>query len=55
MEENNWFNWKIILAAGIAVASVILSVKVKKEDSPLVLTNVMNKSKTAIIGPVNNL
>ena len=54
MEMKCLLDWKMVIAAGIAVASVILSVKVKKEDSPLVLTNMFGKSKTALIGTTNN-
>lgn len=54
MDMRCLLDWKMVIAAGIAVASVILSVKVKKEDSPLVLTNMFGKSKTALIGTTNN-
>ena len=54
MEMKCLLDWKMILATGIAVATIVLSAKVKKEDSPLVLTNMFGKSKTALIGTTNN-
>ena len=54
MEMKCLLYWKMVLATGIAVATIVLSAKVKKEDSPLVLTNMFGKSKTALIGTTNN-
>ena len=54
MEMKCLLDWKMVLATGIAVATIVLSTKVKKEDSPLVLTNMFGKSKTALIGTTNN-
>ena len=54
MEMKCLLDWKMVLATGIAVATIVLSAKVKKEDSPLVLTNMFGKSKTALIGTTNN-
>lgn len=54
MEMKCLLDWKMVFATGIAVATIVLSAKVKKEDSPLVLTNMFGKSKTALIGTTNN-
>lgn len=54
MEIKCLLDWKMVLATGIAAATIVLSTKVKKEDSPLVLTNMFGKSKTALIGTTNN-
>ena len=54
MEVKCLIDWKTIVAAGIAIASIVLSTKVKTEDSPLVLTTLFGRSKSALIDMKNN-
>ena len=41
-------NWKTIMALGISASAVILSSKVKSEDAPAALTNMIGNPKNAI-------
>ena len=54
MEFKCLIDWKLVVAAGLAVATVMLSKKVKDEDAPLVITHLFGKAKTELISNIKN-
>ena len=49
MEIRELLNWKTIIAAGVAFATVVLSLKVNNNESANLLSSIFSKSKTALI------